>query len=397
MYRKKALLIILYCFSHTIESQVLLKFDPDEVLLFAESQYEKAINQLKIENGMPRNGHSDGSWNQKPIEDWTSGFFPGTLWYLYENSKNEKWLKAAQKWTAPLEPLKLFNKHHDIGFMVYCSYGNGYRLTQNKNYKEIILQTSNTLATRYRPTTKTILSWGDINEKNPKTHKVIIDNMMNLEMLEWASKNGGSKKFDKISRNHANTTLKNHFRKDFSSYHLVEYNPNTGKVQNKSTVQGFADDSMWSRGQAWGIYGFIMMYRETAIKKYLKTSENLAKTYFESLPIDNIAYWDFNAPNIPNEPRDASSAAIVASACLELFELTEKKMYYNQAISILNELASDKYLAKTDNYSCVLLHSVGYKPINSEVNVNINYADYYFIEALIRLKKLQIKMFKNKQ
>lgn len=386
MYLKILFFLTLTCFITHAQTKITLDFDADEVLNFAESQYAKAIAELKIEDGMPRNGNPDGTWTQKRIEDWTSGFFPGTLWYLYELTQDEKWLKAARDWTAPLKPLQYFDKHHDTGFMVYCSYGNGYRLTKDPEYKDIILQTAKTLATRYSPEAKTIMSWGDIHEENP-THKVIIDNMMNLEMLQWAYKNGGDKELKKIARNHANTSLKNHFRDDYSSYHLVEYDPETGVVLKKSTVQGYSDGSMWSRGQAWGIYGFAMMYRETGCEKYLKLSEKLAATYFDNLPKDYIAYWDFNASNIPNEPRDTASAAITASACLELYALTDNALYYNNAVNILNELASDKYLAKKDHYTCVLLHSTGYKPINSEVDVNINYTDYYFVEALLRLKK----------
>ncbi|MDF7805977.1 glycoside hydrolase family 88 protein [Pontiellaceae bacterium B12219] len=358
----------------------------DEVFSFATAQYKKATDTLDPKDGMPRNSYADGTWRQVPLNDWTVGFFPGCLWYIYEQNQDPLWQAEARKWTEQLEPLKTFNGHHDVGFMIYCSYGNGYRLTQDPAYKAIILEASDALATRYRPTAKTIQSWGKMDDPNEKTYRVIIDNMMNLEMLLWAEENGGPETLRDIVLAHANTTMKNHFRPDGSNYHLLEYDPETGEVVAKKTAQGYADETMWARGQAWGIYGFTVMYRQTGDKSYLDFAEKIANTYLSRLPADGVPLWDFDAPDDLLE-KDASAAAIASSAFLELYEQTGKERYLQQAEATLAELSTDRYLAKGANYQGVLLHSVGHMPKRKEVDVNVNYADYYFLEALTRLKK----------
>jgi unsaturated chondroitin disaccharide hydrolase len=366
----------------------LSKAQIDEVFAFAAAQYQKAIDSLNPADGMPRNAHADGTWKQENIEAWTSGFFPGSLWLIYEQNHDEQWRKAAEKWTAPLEPLKDFYGHHDVGFMVYCSYGNGYRLTGNPKYKKIILSASESLAKRYRPGSKIIQSWGSVDRADTKTFRVIIDNMMNLEMMLWASKNGGDEKLKEIALAHADTTLKNHFRPDGSCYHKLTYDLATGEVLKKETHQGYADESMWARGQTWAIYGYAMMYRETREPRYLEQAEKAAAIYLKRLPDDGVPRWDFDAPD--DKPyKDASAAAVASSALLELYELTGKSAYLLQAEKTLAELSSDRYLAKGVRYQCLLLHSVGNLNKNSEVDVHINYADYYFLEALARLKKLK--------
>ncbi|MDF7800792.1 glycoside hydrolase family 88 protein [Pontiellaceae bacterium B1224] len=374
--------------SCTAEEQTLSTQRIDELFSFATEQYKKATDSLDPSDGMPRNSHADGSWRQVQLKDWTTGFFPGCLWYLYEQNQNEYWLAEAQKWTKQLEPLKTFNGHHDVGFMIYCSYGNGYRLTKDPAYKAIILEASDSLATRYRPTAQVIQSWGSMDEKNPKSYRVIIDNMMNLEMLLWAAENGGNENLRNIALTHANTTLENHFRPDGSNYHLLEYDPKTGEVIAKKTAQGFADNTMWARGQTWGIYGFTMMYRETGDKTYLQFAEKIADAYMKRLPADGVPLWDFDAPD-DLLVKDASAGAIASSAFLDLYELTGNKRYLKQAEKTLAELSSDRYLAKGADYQCVLLHSVGHMPKRKEVDVNVNYADYYYLEALTRLKKIR--------
>jgi uncharacterized protein YyaL (SSP411 family) len=192
-----------------------------------------------------------------------------------------------------------------------------------------------------------------------------------------------------IAITHANTTMKNHFRPDGSSYHVVDYNPQTGNVISKITAQGYADESAWARGQAWGLYSFTMCYRYTKDKKYLDFAEKIAKFILNNpnYPKDGVPYWDFNAPNIPNAPRDASSGAILASGLIELSSYTNDK-YLKQAIHIVKSLASDDYTAKFgENGYFVLKNSVGSLPMGNEVSVPLNYADYYYIEALLELKK----------
>jgi hypothetical protein len=272
---------------------------------------------------------------------------------------------------------------------MYCSFGNAYRLTKNEAYKEIIFNSAQSLSTRYRPSIKSIQSW---NGNKYFRCPVIIDNMMNLEMMNWVTDQGGDKKFKEISITHSNTTMKNHYRPDYSSWHVVDYDLETGDVIRKATWQGAADCSAWARGQAWGLYGYTMMYRFTKDKKYLDFSRNIAKFILNhpNLPEDKIPFWDFNAPQIPFAVKDASAAAITASALLELAQYTtgkEKERYITDAEKMLQSLSSENYRAKAgENGGFLLKHSTGALVLNSEIDVPLIYADYYFLEALKRYK-----------
>src|SRR5882757_3149314 len=305
---------------------------------------------------------SNSSW-------WCSGFYPGTLLYLYEQTKDTVLYNEAMRMLEELKP-EQFNKNtHDLGFMMYCSFGNANRLHPSPAYKEILLNSARSLCTRFNPKVGCIKSW---DSKKPE-FLVIIDNMMNLELLFWATKQTGDSSFYKIAVTHANTTIKNHYRADYSSYHVINYNPETGAVQQKKTAQGFADESAWARGQVWGLYGFTVMYRETKDKKYLDLAIHIANFILNhpNLPADKIPYWDFNASNIPNALRDASAGSIMASALLELCRYADKKdatKYFDAAQSILKTLSSPEYKAAAGtNGGYILKHSVGHFPQKSEV------------------------------
>tara|TARA_R110002012_G_C11676258_1_gene613755 strand:+ start:13822 stop:15072 length:1251 start_codon:yes stop_codon:yes gene_type:complete len=370
-------------------------FDIDTELAYCEQQAAKTLTLIpKDGKSLPRNIAPDSQeWRFINYKDWTSGFWPGTLWYLYENTDDEKWKEQADTYSRYLTPLSVTPAlDHDLGFQIFNSFGNGYRLTGNPEYKDIILKTADTLATLFNPNVGTILSWPrDVPNMEWPQHNTIMDNMINLELLFWASKNGGDKSLYDIAVSHADVTMKNHFRPDYTSYHVVVYDRETGEKIKGVTHQGYADNSMWARGQGWAIYGYTMVYRETGDKKYLDQAQKTAKVYLDHLPIDLIPYWDFDAPNIPNEPRDASAAALVASALLELSTFTKdsnlSENYVEKAESMLEEL-SKNYQSKDAN-SAFLLHSTGHKPSGSEINYSINYADYYYLEALLRLKKLK--------
>lgn len=321
--------------------------------------------------------------------EWTSGFFPGELWFLYEYSHKASWKKKAQQFTANIEQEKWNGGTHDMGFKIYCSFGNGYRLTKDQHYKEVIIQSAKTLSTRFSPITGVIRSWDHHREK--WDYPVIIDNMMNLELLFVATRLTGDSSFYKIAVTHANTTMKNHFREDYSSYHVVDYDTTTGKVRSKSTHQGYSDESAWSRGQAWGLYGYTVCYRETKDPRYLAQAEHIASfiLHHPNLPEDMVPYWDFNAPNIPNEPRDASAAAVMASGLYELSTFSKNGKQYRIAADKIAESLTNKYRSPVgQNMGFILLHSTGSKPGNSEVDVPLDYADYYYIEALLRMKNL---------
>lgn len=370
-------------------------FDIDTELAYCEQQAAKTLTLIpKDGKSLPRNIAPDSQeWRFINYKDWTSGFWPGTLWYLYENTDDEKWKEQADTYSRYLTPLSVTPAlDHDLGFQIFNSFGNGYRLTGNPEYKDIILKTADTLATLFNPNVGTILSWPrDVPNMEWPQHNTIMDNMINLELLFWASKNGGDKSLYDIALSHADVTMKNHFRPDYTSYHVVVYDRETGEKIKGVTHQGYADNSMWARGQGWAIYGYTMVYRETGDKKYLDQAQKTAKVYLDHLPIDLIPYWDFDAPNIPNEPRDASAAALVASALLELSTFTKdsnlSENYVEKAESMLEEL-SKNYQSKDAN-SAFLLHSTGHKPSGSEIDYSINYADYYYLEALLRLKKLK--------
>lgn len=374
-----------------------IKFDVNGALAYCSIQVKKTLSEIGDTTMIPRNIMSEEvSWNLRPvqIEEWTVGFWPGILWYNYENSKDEKVKKSAIHYTDLLEPLtKLPAYDHDLGFQIFCSYGNAYRLTGNEKYKKIVLNAADTLATLFNPKVGTILSWPrEVDNGRFAPFNTIMDNLINLEMLYWAAKNGGDKRLYDIATKHAETTMKYQFREDGGCYHVALYDPETGDFIKGITHQGYADSSLWARGQAWAIYGYTFVYRETGDKKFLRFAEKVTDLYLSRLPEgDYVPFWDFDAPNIPNEPRDASAAAVVASALLELSQLEDNPLkaaeYKEAATCMLIELSSDKYQSRNAKPS-LLLHSTGHWPDNSEIDAAINYADYYYIEALIRYKKM---------
>lgn len=375
------------------QQQLRFAFDEIDYAIVNESPESRAKRE---KNGWgeltnPRNSEPDGTLNLVPSKDWTSGFFPGELWFLYEYTQNNFWKKKAQQHTDILEKEKMNGSTHDMGFKVYCSFGNGYRLTQDEHYKEVLLQSARTLATRFKPAAGIIRSWDHSTAK--WACPVIIDNMMNLELLFWATKESKDSTFYRIAVDHARTTMKHHFRPDFSSYHVIDYDTITGQVLKKNTHQGFADESAWSRGQAWALYGYTMCYRETRLPEFLEQAQNIEKYLFThpNMPEDLIPYWDFDALGIPDEPRDVSAATVIASALYELslYDPEKGERYRSNADKIIENLTKHyRTTLKKDN-GFLLLHSTGTKPTNTEVDVPIVYADYYFIEALMRKNKLE--------
>ncbi|HEX3167368.1 MAG TPA: glycoside hydrolase family 88 protein [Chitinophagaceae bacterium] len=323
--------------------------------------------------------------------DWTSGFFPGELWFLYEYTGNNQWKQQAENFTANIEREKTNGGTHDMGFKIYCSFGTGFRLTADQHYKEVIIQSAKTLSTRFRPITGTIRSWDHSSDK--WAYPVIIDNMMNLELLFAATQLTGDSSFYKIAVTHANTTMKNHYRPDYSSFHVVDYDTVSGKVIQKTTHQGYSNESAWSRGQAWGLYGYTMCYRFTKDTKYLQLAENIAAFMMlhKNFPKDLVPYWDFDAPGIPHEPKDVSAAAVMASALYELSQYSNKKgkAYIEVADGIVKSLTDNYRSPIGENKGFILLHSTGSRPSNSDVDVPLSYADYYYLEALLRSKKLK--------
>lgn len=321
------------------------------------------------------------------IEDWTSGFFPGSLWYAYEMTGNEELKDQAVRYTNMLNAVRYLKSTHDVGFMINCSYGNALRLAPDDTIKAVIIETADNLLARFNPTIGCIRSW-DFGDWN---FPVIIDNMMNLDLLFNASRLTGDSKYYDAAIKHAQTTLVNHYRPDHTSYHVVSYN-NDGTVERKQTHQGKNDESAWSRGQAWGVYGYTSCYRESKDTTFLRQAKDIAALIMKRVKTDDaIPFWDYDAPETPETPRDASAAAVTASALIELSTLTEDgQMYFDYAEKLLKSLSSDAYLAKPGtNQGFILMHSTGSLPHGSEVDSPLNYADYYYLEALARYRKVK--------
>ena len=329
---------------------------------------------------------SDSRW-------WCSGFYPGVLWYLYEYSGNQSHRDWAEKYTARVENEKFNTYNHDIGFQINCSFGNGNRLSGRDDYQEVMKVAGSSALVRYKPELGVIRSWDSNRQK--WQYPVIIDNMMNLELIMWNFHNTGDSIFYKVAVSHSDKTMEHHFRPDHSTYHVVSFDTITGLPHIKQTHQGASDESIWSRGNAWGLYGFVMMYRETGLTRYLDKAIAIANLMIDhaNMPADGIPYWDYLAPGIPETSRDASAGAIMASALVELSTFTGENLsvkFLTFAEKQIKTLASPEYLAEPGaNGFFVLKNSVGNYPGKGEVDVPLTYADYYFVEALLRYKKLK--------
>lgn len=366
----------------------------DAQLRFANAQY-KVLAAHTPPDRMPRSfDAAKGEWITSDTEWWTSGFYPGTLWMLYGYTRDPDTRAEAERRLAQLEKEKHYTGNHDIGFMIFGSFGKAYGLTGEARYKAVIDTAAETATTRYMPAMKAIQSW---NASGQFRAPVIIDNLMNLELLLWVAQHGGDPHYRQIAVQHAETTLANHFRPDCSSYHVVDYDPGTGAVRARRTAQGAADDSSWARGQAWALYGYTMLYRYTREPRYLERADCIAGFILghPNLPADRVPYWDFDAPGIPDALRDASAGAVIASALLELGQYaapSARERYLRTARTLLRSLSAPPYRAEPGgNGGFVLQHSVGSLPHKSEVDVPLTYADYYFVEALLRYRDWYLK------
>jgi unsaturated chondroitin disaccharide hydrolase len=385
---KMRLLFGLLLIINVVQAQ---KIDVKKAFTFAAGQTQLLLHHvdsarlLKPELVSPRTVEK-GELKMVGSRDWTSGFFAAELWYLYEFTKDRKWLDLARKYTADIKKEQYNKGTHDLGFMIYCPFGNGYRLTGDSSYKTVIIQAARSLSTRFNKTAGVIKSWDHHSDK--WKYPVIIDNMMNLELLFEATRLTGDSTFYQMAVSHADQTIKNHFRADYSSYHVVDYDTaKSGHILQKLTAQGYSNGSAWARGQAWALYGYILCFRETKNAAYLAQAEGIAGFILNSTvtPEDGIPYWDYNDPGIPNVSRDASAAAITASALYELAKFTKNaKRYKDAANQIVYSLSRMYTSRKGDNYGFILEHSTGHRPAKSEVDVPINYADYYYLEALLR-------------
>lgn len=384
----KKTLILLFAAVLAVSCQESMKQLTDRVFEVAEYQFTE-MDKTLTDTTVPKSTRF-GVLVPSDTKSWTSGFYPGSLWYVYMYTGNENTKALAEKNTEKLYIETQRVRSHDIGFMVNCSYGNALRITGDEKYREPYINAAKLLTTRFNHTVGLTLSWNVTPKRKQWKFPVIIDNMMNLELLTQAHKMSGIDSLLTVAVTHANTTMKNHFRPDYTTWHVVDYDPETGDIRMKVTHQGYSDDSAWSRGQAWAVYGYTMMFREVGDEAYLAQAENIARMLLDRLPEDGIPYWDFDSPDAPDSQRDASAAAIMASSFIELAGHTQdkalSKALMEMAETQIRTLASPEYLAeKGRNGFFLLKHSVGSYPSDTEVNVPLTYADYYFLEALLRI------------
>lgn len=379
------------CTANQKKNENSTSFIEENISLSAE-QYSLMIDKIE-DSAKIVNPKSiiEGKMKYISPREWTSGFFPGSLWYLYELTGDKKWKPYAIKYTEALDTIQYYTENHDVGFMIYCSYGNGLRLTGNEAYKDVIINAAKSLSTRFIPEAGIIQSWNP-NKSKDWVCPVIIDNMMNLELMFEATKLSGDSTFHNIAITHADNTIKNHYRPDYSTWHVIDYDKSDGSVRHRNTHQGFSDESAWSRGQAWGIYGFVMCYRETGDPAYLEQALRSSDFVLNhpNYPEDGVPYWDFDSTDIPDTYRDASAGAILASAWYELSTYSDHQDYKSIADNIITTLSGPEFIAEPGtNGDFILMHSVGSLPHNSEVDVPLNYADYYYLEALKRKRDLE--------
>ena len=396
MNLKNFFLPLLLLGATALPAQSLFKADK-KLLQIIEGNFTDAAAQYKVlmknvpADKFPKTYFpSTGAYEWSNSGWWCSGFYPGTLLYLYQQTKDTVLYNEAMRIMDVLKKEQYNTSTHDLGFMMYCSFGNAIQIKPSADFTQVLRNSAKSLSTRFSPAVGCIKSW----DGKPNEYLVIIDNMMNLKLLFWATQQTGDSSFYKIAVTHANTTMQHHFRTDYSSYHVLNYNATTGEVIQKKTAQGYADESAWGRGQAWGLYGYTETYRETKDKKYLAQANKIAQFILTNpnFPKDKISYWDFNAPDIPGALRDASAAAIMASALLELCEYADKKQskqYFKTAETILKNLSAAPYKAAAGaNGGFIIQHCVGHMPNKTEVDVPLTYADYYFVEAMMRYKKI---------
>jgi hypothetical protein len=360
----------------------------DSARAFAFARLKETAIDLDPANGYPRSTLANGKWDLRPWNQWTSGFFAGALWYGYSETRDDEWRALAARWTAGIEPAKNLATTHDLGFIIFTSFGHGYLLTSDTAYRRVVIDASRSLAKRYNPTVEAIKSWDTFGGTDARTtweFPVIIDNLMNLEMLFRASE-WGDPRWKQIATQHALTTLHSHMRTDGSMAHVALFNPRTGRLLRTVTWQGFSDSSAWARGQAWAIYGFATAYRFSRNRDLLHASERAADFFLSHNAPDGVPYWDLTHPGIPSVERDASAAAIAASGLLELSRYTDARhaAIYRRAAGRILRTLSTQYLTRGTATESILAHSVGGRPQNAEVDVGLIYADYYFVEALLR-------------
>ncbi|HEY65422.1 MAG TPA: glucuronyl hydrolase [Caldilineae bacterium] len=359
-----------------VENERPLREALDHAIARITQLMEKAI-------GFPQ-ATEHGRWRYTEDGGWTGGFWPGRLWLAYLVTEEGRYATAAREWCVRLAPREFDTTTHDLGFLFYPSYVTGYRLTDERALRYGALAAAETLTRRFNPKGNFIQAWGPLDDPR-RRGRTIVDTMMNLDLLFWATTQTGENRFSDIAVRHARTCQTHHVRPDGSTAHVYDFNPDTGEPIGQNTHQGYSPTSCWSRGQAWAIYGFTTCYRRTGDEAFLATARKLADWFIAHLPEDHVPYWDFNAPDIPNEVRDSSAAAIAACGLLDLAIAAGEPRYREAGLEILTSLATHYTSRDHPEEEGILLHATGAKPLGREIDVSLTYGDYYFVEGLLRI------------
>ncbi|GMQ60931.1 glycoside hydrolase family 88 protein [Vallitalea maricola] len=356
-----------------------------------ETDLENFTHKFKI------NGTTDNFYAPNDNISWTSGFWTGQIWMAYEITGDEKYKKAAEiqvdSFLHRIEN-KIETNNHDMGFLYSLSCVAAYKLTGNKNAKKAAILAADNLISRYREDGKFIQAWGNVGADD--NYRLIIDCLLNLPLLYWTSDVTGDDKYAKIAKQHIDTSLKVIMRDDCSTYHTFYFEQGTGKPLYGETRQGYSNDSSWSRGQAWGVYGTALSYMYTKNPEYIEKFYKITDFFIENLPNDLVPYWDFKFTDVSDEPKDSSAAAIAVCGMLEMSKYLneEKSKYYKEiALKILKSLIDNYAVSDPKISNGQLLHGVYARksPYNPCRNRNVDecntWGDYYYMEALIRLTR----------
>ena len=327
----------------------------------------------------PQSADPSGRWLTTGSSAWTSGFFPGSLWLLYERTGDPAWRARAERWQADLERQKAKRSTHDLGFMFGPTFVADYRRTGDTAARDVALAAAASLASRYSATVGATRSWD-----TRANFRVIVDNLVNLDLLFWAARNGGRPEWRDMAHSHALRSSRDHVRPDGSTVQIVDYDELTGAVVATGTKQGAGPGSTWSRGQAWAIHGLATAYRETGDARLLDAARRTADWWGAHVPADRVPPWDFTAPL--TEPRDSSAAAVAASGLLELARLepdpARATRYREEARATVASLTSAAYLAPEGD--ALLLHGTYNRP-DGRADTGLVWGDFYLLEALARL------------
>jgi unsaturated chondroitin disaccharide hydrolase len=378
--------------------QVCLEGLTSFALEFAADQLTQTVATTST-TAYPRYTQSYNSWNSGNAAYWGSGFFPGCLWMMYEATGDNQFRTWAETWTAGLEGQATTSPLHDVSFQIFTSYGNGHRLTGNAGYPPVLQDAALNMSDLFHaPSGVITLGWG--NWQSPSA----IDAMMNLQLLFWAAKNGGLQAWHDMAVSHCYATATDLVRPDGGTYQIVDYDIVTGDIVVQEALQGYADESTWSRGQGWAVYGYTVAFRETGDPNFLNLAVATADYYIDNSPADGVAWWDFDTPDIPNTERDTSAGSVAASALIELSNLTDdpqlREKFNTAACRILLALCLPEqaggYLAEDGNGSVLspglLMHGCHFHPDAAvepgvaRPDESLIWGDYYFLEALVRYK-----------